>query len=226
LKQGPGDKLKTFGNFLSNGKPDAIYLYAMSHWGDPERVVVGSSEPDEQLRALAELRSLPSATEMAMMADLLFYLPDDILVKLDRASMAVSLETRVPLLDHRVVEFAWRLPLHFKIRNGTAKWALRQILYKFVPPELVERPKMGFGVPIDSWLRGPLREWAEDLLSTESLRRSGFLELAPIREKWEDHLSGARSWEYPLWNALMFQDWLMSSGRKATGPEVAGARAL
>lgn len=226
LKQGPGDKLKTFADFLANGTPDSIYLYAMSHWRNPERVVAGSREPDTEVRALAEMRSLPGATEMAMMADLLFYLPDDILVKLDRASMAVSLEARVPLLDHRVVEFAWKLPLHFKIRNGTAKWILRQILHKYVPPELVERPKMGFGVPIDSWLRGPLREWAEDLLSPESLRRSGFLEAAPIREKWEEHLSGARSWEYPLWNALMFQDWLTSSGRKLTGPQLAGARAF
>lgn len=143
-----------------------------------------------------------------------------------RASMAVSLEARLPLLDHRVVGFAWKLPLPFKIRNGTAKWILRQILVQFVPRELVEQPKMGSGVPIDSWLRGLLREWAEDLLSTESLRYGGFLEAGPIREKWEEHLSGARSWEYPLWNALMFQDWLTSSGRKATGTQLTGARAL
>ncbi len=226
LQQGPGDKLRKFGDFLADGNPDAIYLYTMSQWRDPERVVTGAHEPGTQLQALAQLRSLPSATEMAMMADLLFYLPDDILVKVDRASMAVSLEVRVPLLDHRVVEFAWKLPLHFKIRNGTAKWILRQILYKYVPRELVERPKMGFAVPIDSWLRGPLREWAEDLLSAEGLRRGGFLEPAPIREKWEEHLSGARDWGYPLWNALMFQDWLSSSGRAATNPQLAGARAL
>ena len=226
LKQGAGDKLRKFGDFLAEGNPDAVYLYAMSHWRDPERVVTGAHEPDTELRTLAELRSLPSATEMAMLADLLFYLPDDILVKVDRASMAVSLEVRVPLLDHRVVEFAWRLPLHLKIRRGTAKWILRQILYKYVPPELVERPKMGFGVPIDSWLRGPLREWAEDLLSTQSLRRSGFLEAGPIRKKWEEHLSGARNWEYPLWNALMFQDWFWSHDRTATGAQLAGTRAL
>lgn len=226
LKHVPGDKLKTFANFLLSGTPDAIYLYAMSHWRAPGRVVIGAREPDTEVETLAKLSSLPSSTEMAMLADLLFYLPDDILVKVDRASMAVSLEVRVPLLDHRVVEFAWKLPLQFKIRNGKAKWILRQVLYRHVPPELVERPKMGFGVPIDSWLRGPLKEWAEDLLATESLERGGFLSPAPIREKWEEHRSGERNWEYPLWNALMFQDWLSSIDRRPTGRPLVGARSF
>jgi asparagine synthase (glutamine-hydrolysing) len=226
LKEGAPDKLNAFANFLSRGTPDEIYLYAMSHWREPARVVIGSQEPDTQLKTLAELKTLPTSTEMAMLADLLFYLPDDILVKVDRASMAVSLEVRVPLLDHGVVEFAWKLPLHFKIRNGKAKWILRQLLYRYVPPEIVERPKMGFGVPIGEWLRGPLREWSEDLLSHESMTSSGFLNPDPIREKWKEHLSGTRNWEYPLWNALMFQDWLSTSKRTIVAPQVAGTRLL
>ena len=144
-----------------------------------------------------------------MMAyDQLTYLPDDILVKVDRAAMAVSLETRVPLLDHHLAEFAWTLPLDYVLRDGVSKWPLRQILYKHVPRELIERPKMGFGVPIDSWLRGPLREWAEDLLNESRLRNEGFFHPAQIRQKWTDHIGGARNHQNHLWVVLMFQSWL------------------
>ncbi|MFI5057718.1 MAG: asparagine synthase (glutamine-hydrolyzing) [Candidatus Acidiferrales bacterium] len=203
----PGDKAHKLAALLSVDSPEALYYRALSHWENPTEIVLNSHEPGTVLASIAESSWPSNIEEVMMLTDQLNYLPDDILTKVDRASMAVSLEARVPLLDHRVVEFAWKLPLHFKIHNGNSKWILRQILYNYVPRELVERPKMGFGVPIDRWLRGPLRAWAEDLLSERSLEQHGLLNIDLIRLKWQEHLSGFRNWQYLLWDILAFQDW-------------------
>ncbi|BCA54205.1 Asparagine synthetase [Nitrospira sp. KM1] len=209
----PGDKLHKLAEVLALEDPDSMYLRLVSQWDNPSQAVVDTPEPLTMLTDRNRWARLDDFTLRMMFLDLMTYLPDDILTKVDRASMAVSLEARVPLLDHRLLEFAWRLPLSFKIRReGEGKWLLRQVLYRYVPQTLIDRPKMGFGVPIDHWLRGPLREWAEDLLAESRLRREGFLCPEPIRMRWLDHLSGARNWQYPLWNVLMFQAWLEAYG--------------
>lgn len=223
LRQAPGEKIHRLADHLLAQDPAEIYLRAITMWPDPPSVVLNSHEHDSVLQAIRKFANMPDVREMAMLTDLTNYLPDDILTKVDRASMAIGLEARVPLLDHRVAEFAWRLPLHFKVRNGKTKWALRQVLYQHVPAELVERPKMGFGVPVDLWLRGPLREWAEDLLAPETLGRHGLFSIEPIRKKWKEHVSGARDWHYLLWPVLMFQAWMAaasSAGKQAESQAV------
>jgi asparagine synthase (glutamine-hydrolysing) len=217
----PGDKLHKLAGVLAAENPEELYRGLVSQWNRTQDIVVGAIEPPTAITDRSRWAALPDFTQRMMFLDLISYLPDDILAKVDRASMAVSLEARVPLIDHRVVAFAASIPLSMKIRNGQGKWLLRQVLDQYVPRELIERPKMGFGVPIDSWLRGPLREWAEELLDERRLQAEGFLHPAPIRQKWQEHLSGARNWQYPLWTVLQFQAW-----RERWAPTAVDASAL
>ncbi|MDP2382651.1 MAG: asparagine synthase (glutamine-hydrolyzing) [Nitrospirota bacterium] len=203
-----GDRIHKLASVMDVDGPDELYRRLVSLHREPGSLIVGANESPIWADAEAAAFTRGDFTERMMFHDLVGYLTDDILTKVDRAAMAVSLETRVPMLDHHLVEFAWRLPLSMKIRDGQGKWLLRQVLDRYVPRELIDRPKQGFGVPLDAWLRGPLREWAEELLDEHRLRREGYLHPAPIREKWNEHLSGRRNWQYWLWNVLMFQAWL------------------
>ena len=211
-----GDKLHRAADLLAQPLPE-MYRALISHWPAPADVVVGGWEPQSQLTEIMARGSKQRFEEQMMFWDFMSYLPGDILVKVDRAAMAVSLETRVPMLDHRVIEFAWSLPLSLRVRAGTGKWLLKELLARYVPRSLTERPKTGFGIPIDSWLRGPLRDWAESLLDESRLRREGFLQPAPIRQKWLEHLSGRRNWAYWLWDVLMFQSWHEELLRRRAG---------
>lgn len=199
-----GDKIHKSAFVLNSKNLNELYNRLISHWTEEDNLVKGSD-----ILPLLDLNKFNTHSDIeSMMAlDSLTYLPDDILVKVDRAAMSNSLETRVPFLDHRIVELAWKTNMKYKIKNGQGKWILRQILYKYVPKELIERPKMGFGVPIDSWLRGPLKNWAEDLLDEKQLIEDGILNPEPILKKWKEHLSGKRNWQYHLWDVLMFQAW-------------------
>ena len=203
----PGLKVQKMAAVLGSEDVADLHVRLASHFQHPERLVMGGTEPPS-LFTRGGRPPLDDPVEQMMYLDSVTYLPDDILVKVDRASMGVSLEARVPYLDHRVVETAWRLPTAMKIRSGSGKWLLRRLLHRYVPPALVERPKMGFGAPIGSWLRGPLRPWAEDLLSEDRLRREGFFQPAAVRRVWSDHLAGRRERQYELWDLLMFQVWL------------------
>jgi asparagine synthase (glutamine-hydrolysing) len=202
------DRLPKLADVLAHQNAEGFYASLVSS-AKPmaESWVIGATN-SAAVFSLAVKPNLSDFRDQMMYWDQMTYLPDDILTKVDRASMAVSLEARVPLLDHRLVEFAWRVPIGFKCREGQGKWLLRQVLHRYVPKELMDRPKMGFGVPIEHWLRGPLRDWAAALLDEHRLKKEGFLSPEPIQKMWQEHLSGKRRWHYQLWNVLMFQAWL------------------
>ncbi len=212
-QQDVGAKLHKFSrDVLPASDAKALYRALTSHWVDPGALVLGSRLPDRPLDDPALASHWRDAVAGMSIADQLGYLPDDILVKVDRAAMAYGLETRAPFLDHRLIEFTWRLPLQQKIRDGRTKWLLRQVLYRHVPRKLIDRPKQGFAVPLAAWLRGPLRDWAEALLAPERLRREGFLAPQPVRTAWAEHQSGRLDRAHELWDVLMFQAWLQEQG--------------
>ena len=201
-----GDKLHKIAGILPLEGETELYRKLVTHW-EPDTVVSQAQEVRGVLWDASVESDFPQLLERMQFFDLVTYLPDDILTKVDRASMAVALEARVPLIDHRVVEFAWRLPHQAKIRGDATKWLLRQVLYRHVPKDLVERPKMGFAVPLGDWLRGPLRDWAENLLAEKRLQQGGFFNAAAVRRVWDEHLSRRANREYMLWNVLMFEAW-------------------
>lgn len=202
------DKLAKLLRVLPAKDKEQFYLILMSHWAHPDQLVIGGQTPPTLISSPEQWPQTDSFEHWMMAMDAGQYMPDDILVKVDRAAMANSLETRVPLLDHRIIEFAWQLPLHMKIREGKGKWVLREVLYKHVPRELIERPKKGFSVPLGDWLRGPLRDWAEALLDEQRLQAEGYFYPAPIRNAWQQHIKGRRDNSGKLWSVLMFQAWL------------------
>jgi asparagine synthase (glutamine-hydrolysing) len=201
-----GDKLHKLASILALDDAGAVYRELVTHW-EPATIMPGVDEPKGVVWDETVARDFPGGFERSQFLDLVTYLPDDILTKVDRASMAVALEVRVPLLDHRVVEFAWRIPRQDLIRDGISKWPLRQVLYRHVPPELIDRPKMGFGIPLGEWLRGPLRDWAEALLDERRLKEPGLVDAAVVRRHWQQHLSGRHNWQYLLWDVLMLEAW-------------------
>lgn len=206
------EKVYKLSNIISIEDSATMYQNLISQWRNPHDIVLGLSPQSQYRNNLETPDCLSSITEKMMYMDMINYLPDNILQKVDRASMNVSLESRAPFLNHHIVEFAWSLPISMKIKNDKSKWLLREVLYKYIPKELIERPKMGFGVPLDSWLRGPLKEWAEDLIDEKKLIDNGFFNPEPIRKKWKQHISGRYNWQYPIWNILIFQDWIEKNG--------------
>ena len=209
----PGEKLHKLAIALASDSQEDMYRRLVSQWQSPTDLVLGvKQEPSTPLTEPSQWPEQQDFIPWMMYLDTITYLPDDILAKVDRAAMGVSLETRIPFLDHQVVEFVSTLPLSFKIRQGQGKWLLRQVLYRYVSPALIERPKMGFSVPIGNWLRGPLRDWAAALLDADRLQREGFLNADLVQQQWQRHLSGQENLQYPLWNVIIFQAWLENYG--------------
>jgi asparagine synthase (glutamine-hydrolysing) len=203
-----GEKIYKAASTLNARALSDIYYILCSHWQNPTEVVLNSSETGTFLNEFKpELGELNNQQKM-MILDSITYLPDDILVKVDRAAMASSLETRAPFLDHKLIEYVWKIPHSFKFRNGNGKWILKKILNQHVPKYLTERPKMSFEIPLGSWLRGSLRDWAENLLNEERLKQEGYFNAKLIRDKWTDHLNGKNNWQHDLWDILMFQAWI------------------
>lgn len=201
-----GDRLHKLAELFDAPTSTTFYRDLVSAWRRPASIVRNSTEPTTALMEPFAGERGGLLAEM-MLRDQVSYLPDDILVKVDRAAMAASLESRAPLLDHRIAEMAWRLPAHYWRRDGKGKWIVRQVLDRYVPRALVERPKQGFGIPLNEWLRGPLRDWADDLLSVDALKREGLFNTTPIVTAWSEHRSGVRNWSPSLWSILMFQAW-------------------
>lgn len=205
-----GDKLHKLAEVVAAPGMESLYLTIMSYWKKPTDIVIDGKDP---VTAITNTKAWPRVSDFThrmMYLDMETYLPGDILVKVDRAAMSVSLEGRIPLLDTDLIEFAWTIPYSMKVRDGKGKWLMRETLYRHVPKALIDRPKQGFGIPLEIWLRGTLREWAEDLLDESRLKREGFFHPAPIRQKWQEHLSGTRNWHFYLWDILMFQAWLQA----------------
>lgn len=204
----PGDKLYKLAGLLNLREPRAFYHALISYWEDPCSFIPGSTELPTQVIDRNEWKVTPTLTQQMRYLDTVTYIPDDILTKVDRACMGVSLESRIPYLDHRVLEFAWKIPLGMHVGNGKGKQILRSLLSRYLPSHLIGRPKMGFAMPLDKWLRsGPLREWAESLLEERKLKNDGFFDPEPIRKRWREHLSQTRNWQLSLWAVLMFQAW-------------------
>ncbi len=216
---GTGDRIHKAAALLPSSDIDQLYQLLVSLWVNSSQVVIGANEIESTLSNSSQEFAWLGQVEKMMALDTLTYLPGDILTKVDKAAMASSLETRLPFLDHRIIETAWKIPLSIRLNQGKSKWLLREILHRHVPSELYERPKMGFGIPLEGWLRGPLREWGEDLLEPMKLRNSGYLNHEIVRKKWEEHISGKRNWAYGLWNVLMFQSWL-DQGGDSCAPEL------
>lgn len=208
----PGIRMHKLASVLAAASPTEMYETLSSHWLPGDSVLTREVRATDTGGPAAPAEVARQTAHYMMYRDLVGYLPDDILTKVDRASMAVSLEAREPLLDHRLIAFAWSLPLRFKVRGPTGKWVLRRVLDRYVPPALLSGPKMGFGVPLGAWLRGPLRPWAESLLSPAQLERDGYFDARVIGQRWREHLAGTRPWEYHLWDILMFQAWRASTG--------------